>query len=324
MKSDDEIYSEFNSLWDDIQQASTFPSQRPLLAHYTSISTLENIMSNDELWFSNPLYMNDMEELRFGIFEGAHAFRQNEAIKLSCNNNQNRYELLLNEFENQLTRFSNEHAFDTYVFCLSEHDNVKDTDGLLSMWRGYGGNGNGAAIIFDTNQMSYVYDSPLIISKVTYASQNDRRKWIDTKFSEFADLLRRNNVPDEKLSLPVHALFERIKIFSIFTKHRGFSEEREWRVVYLRERDVEHKIDEMLHYSIGRNGIEPKLKLKVKPIAGLTKDEFSLEKIISQIILGPSVSSPLAVNSVRRMFEKVGKYELAKKLTASTTPLRPA
>ncbi len=279
-------------------------------------------MASDELWFSNPLYMNDMEELRFGILEGAQAFRQHGLIRSACNSPE-RYELLLNEFEHQLNRFSNEHAFDTYVFCLSEHDSEKDTDGLLSMWRGYGSNGNGAAIIFDTAQMNYSEGSPLIISKVSYASQNDRRQWIGAKFTEFANLLSKNNVPDDKLFLPVHALFERIKIFSIFTKHRGFSEEREWRVVYLRERDATHKMDEMLHYAIGRNGIEPKLKFKIKPIDGLTKDDFSLEKIVYQIILGPSVSSPLAVSSVKRMLEKLGKLELAKKLIASTTPLRP-
>ncbi|MGC2048141.1 MAG: DUF2971 domain-containing protein [Gallionella sp.] len=321
MKSDDEIYGAFQALWQDIQHAETFPVKRPLLAHYTSIATLERIMVNDEIWFSNPLYMNDMEELRFGILEGAQAFRQHEAIKFACNDPK-RYDLLLNAFEYQLNRFSNEHAFDTYVFCLSEHDIEKDTDGLLSMWRGYGSNGNGAAIIFDAAQLSHIGGSPLIISKVSYASQDDRRQWIDAKFREFANLLSKNNVPDDKLYLPAYALFERIKMFSIFTKHRGFSEEKEWRVVYLRDRDVEHRMDGMLHYSIGRNGIEPKFKLKIKPINGVTSDNFSLDKIVSQIILGPSISSPLAVNSVRRMIETVGKHELANKLIASTTPFR--
>jgi hypothetical protein len=38
-------------------------------------------------------------------------------------------------------------AFDTYIFCLSEHDR-SHTDGLLSMWRGYGQHGSGVALVF--------------------------------------------------------------------------------------------------------------------------------------------------------------------------------
>jgi len=320
MKSNDVIYGAFHSLWEDVQSQDTFPIKRPLLAHYTSIATLERIMANDEIWFSNPLYMNDMEELRFGMNEGAYAFRRHDGIKQACKTPE-RYDRLLYEFDYKLNQFSNEHAFDTYVFCLSEHD-AKDTDGLLSMWRGYGGNGNGAAIIFDTTQLNYLEDSPLIIANASYESADKRRQWIDEKLTKFAELLGKNNVPEDKLYLPIHQLFERLKIFAIFTKHHGFIEEREWRAVYLRERDINHKMDGMLHYAIGTRGVEPKLKYKIQPIEGLTEDNISLEKIVYQIILGPSISNPLAMNAVRRMLEKVGKSDLAKKLIASTTPFR--
>jgi len=320
MKSDDDIYQSFESLWDDIRGGERFPSKRPLLAHYTSIVTLERIMANDEVWFSNPLFMNDMEELRFGINEGAQAFRRNESIKLACDTAE-RYHMLSNMFEDKLNLFSNEHAFDIYVFCLSEHD-LKDADGLLSMWRGYGSNGNGAAIIFDTGQLDHNENSPMIISNVTYASSEDRRKWFDDKLNAFATLFRKHDIPVEKFYLPLHSLFERIKIYSIFTKHHGFSEEKEWRIVYLRERDRNHKMEHMLHYTVGRQGIEPKLKYKIEPIQGLTKDDLSLEKIVRQIILGPSVSSPLAILAMQRMLDKVGKHTLSQKLIASTTPFR--
>ena len=321
MESDNQIVSTFSQrLWSDIQNTETFPVKRPLLAHYTSIANLECIMASNEVWFSNPLYMNDLEELRFGVLEGAQAFRQSEVIESACGSSE-RYNKLLHAFEYQLDQFSNKHAFDTYVFCLSEHDH-ENTDGLLSMWRGYGGSGNGAAIVFDTAQLNYADGSPLIIANVTYASRDERLQWIDGKLSVFANLLRNNDVPDEKLYLPACALFERFKIFSIFTKHHGFSEEKEWRAVYLRERDQDKKMEDMLSYAVGRRGVEPKLKLKIRPIEGLTADDLSLEKIVHQIILGPSVSSPLAVSAVRRMLEKVGKHGLTSKLIASTTPLR--
>lgn len=320
MSSDEEIEGAFGSLWDDLQTEETFPEKRLLLAHYTSIATLEGIMANDELWFSNPLFMNDLDELAFGILESAKIIRKNQEIKEACGT-EDRYDLFQSIFESYLEEFSAEHAFDVYVLCFSDHTDVKD-DGLLSMWRGYGGNGNGAAIIFDTQQLNYNEDSPFIVSKVEYSSKEERIKWIENKCIEFSEALKNTNVPDDKLYLPVGYLFERMKIFSIFTKHAGFSEEREWRAVYIRERDTNRKLDKMLHYAIGRSGVEPKLKFKVEPIDDITTNDFSLEKIVSKIILGPTVSSPLAVSAVKRMLEKLGKPEIAKKLVSSTTPFR--
>lgn len=320
MSGDEEIGGAFGALWDDLQEEDSFPQKRPLLAHYTSIATLEGIMVNDELWFSNPLFMNDLDELRFGINESASVIRQSQEIKESCGS-QERYEIFQNAFESVLGVFSNEHAFDIYVLCFSEHEEGKD-DGLLSMWRGYGGNGSGAAIIFDSQKLKENDESPFIVSKVVYASAKDRVRWIHEKCLEFSAILKKTNVPDDKLYITVWHLFERMKIFSIFTKHAGFAEEREWRAVYMRERDTNQKFIEMLHYAIGRSGVEPKLKLKVKPVEGLMTDEFSLEKIVNKIILGPGISSPLAANAVKRMLEKIGKAEIAKKLTYSTTPFR--
>ncbi len=316
----DDIMEAFDPLWDDVRNESRYPAERPLLAHYTSISTLERIMSNDEVWFSNPLYMNDWEELRFAMTQGAIAFRGHAGLKAALTTKQ--YDLLLNTFDTLFEKFSNEHAFDIYVFCMTDHDE-ETTDGLLSMWRGYGGNGNGAAIIFDTAQFSFEDELDcLILSNVKYFSQEQRLNWINDKVSAFASLLAHNPVPDEMLYLPLHSFFERLKMFALFTKHQGFREEREWRVVYLKERDKNGIIADMLHYAYGRNGLEQKLKLRIKPIAGITKGDFSLKKIIKNVLLGPSVATPLSVMAVKRMLEHNGKPEIAGRIIASTTPFR--
>lgn len=317
----DQLYKPFTALWADLKTENSYPDHRPLLAHCTSIPTLDRIMVNNELWFSNPLYMNDMEELRFGMREGATAFRKSEKLKAACPHGA--YDKLLAQFEANLERFANQDAFDTYVFCMSEHT-ANANDGLLSMWRGYGGNGSGAAIVFDTGKFEFNQGIDfLVLSDVQYLSHEKRLAWIDAKLSQLADLLKEHPVPEDKLYLPVHAFFQRLKVFSLFTKHDGFNEEKEWRAVYLRDWDTENKLTGMLHYALGNNGIEPKLKLKIEPIAGITQDDFALEQIISQIILGPSISHDLAVMSVRRMLEANSKFQLATNLTASSTPFRP-
>lgn len=318
---DTDFYKIFFPLWNDINDKESFPKKRPLLAHYTSIESLESILSNDEIWFSNPLYMNDIEELKFGMLVGANTFRQSNQLKSACKSD-TRHKLLLDSFNYYFNEFDYKHAFDTYVFCLSEHDK-DDSDGLLSMWRGYGGNGKGAAILFNLEKANYVENSPIIISSVEYATTDQRHKWIEEKILQFSNLLAESNIPDGKLYLPAHYFFERLKLFSLFTKHKGFSEEREWRVVYMIERDINNKIGKMFHYEIGENGIEPKLKLKISPIDGIIGEDVSLENLISKIILGPTLSTPLAITAVQRMLDKIGKSSLTDKLIASTIPFRP-
>ncbi len=62
----DTIFAQYNGLYSRFQ-TKTSPDQPLLLAHYTSVETVERILRDEELWFSNPLYMNDLEEMRAGI-----------------------------------------------------------------------------------------------------------------------------------------------------------------------------------------------------------------------------------------------------------------
>jgi DUF2971 family protein len=317
----DQTTNPFATLWSDIPTADNFPERRPLLAHYTSIETLEKILINDEIWFSNPLYMNDMEELRFGLNQGAAAFPLHTGIREACGS-AIRHKILLQSFEHQLQEFDAVHAFDTYVLCFSEHQ-LEDTDGLLSMWRGYGNEGRGVALVIDTQHIN-VIDLPLfIISKVTYASRGERLNWIANKLTEFATLLAELQLPDERLAAAANAILERLKTFALFTKHRGFEEEHEWRFVHLKQYDRASHLENMLGYSIGKRGLEPKLKFKVVPIDGVTAPDLSLEKLVHQIIVGPSISNALTGRTLERMLIQNGKAALVKRLYASSTPFRP-
>ena len=105
-------------------------------------------------------------------------------------------------------------------------------------------------------------------------------------------------------------------------KHSGFREENEWRVIYLPERDQDEKLGSMRGYFNGPRGVEPKLKFKFEAISGVTDPEFSLDRILSKVILGPSISSVLAQRSIERMFEVIKKPDLRERLVASSIPFR--
>lgn len=315
-----EVHSWFDELWADLSNEETRPSTGQL-AHYTSITTLESILQHNQIWLSNPLFMNDHEELRFGLRVAEQEFMIHDGIRSACGRNEN-YELLVSNFHEKLRQISNEHAFDTYIACFSLHDPLEDRDGKLSMWRGYGGNGSGVALVFDTTAIKETNTNYLIWAKVRYASRQQRTKWIKEKLDLFANLLSGFQLPPSEYWAAIDSLLERLKVFSIFTKHHGFREEQEWRLVYLRERDKNQMLTNMLSYAIGPRGIEPKLKLDLLRLSQIVEQDLSPQNILNRLILGPSISSPLLQATVVRMLETLKLAGLSGKVSASETPYR--
>lgn len=308
-------------LWSDISSVDSQPKPSRLLAHYTSIDTLEKIVQSNELWFSNPLHMNDLNELSFGMQEGARAFRVHNGLMKSMKTTGEHVDLL-NHFDRLFAKFDVEHVFDTYVFCVSEHDQ-DDNDGTLSMWRGYGASGAGVAIVFDPAQIERTGRSPLIIDKVDYMKPETQQQWMIKRLDGISALVCGRTLDDRDLFSIAHYWLERLKIFSLFTKHVGFDEENEWRAVYLKDRDPTESLTDMFSYAVTDGGVEPKLKLKIAPLQGIFAEDLSLGKIVAKIILGPSHSSILAKSAVIRMLEKNGKQDFATRVVASSIPFRP-
>jgi hypothetical protein len=318
--SDSKIIRLFQDLY--IDDIAWLVENKPLLAHYTSISTLEKILKTDELWLSNPLFMNDLEEVRFGISQGVTLFEQSGIIEGSCGSSE-RINHIRSAFHYYLNEFDTKHVFDTYVFCLTRHEPA-NTDGLLSMWRAYGGQGNGAALIFNTSLITAVNpESPLLIAKVRYAPSDARVSFLSEKLREWCGIVKFNSIPDDKLYVAAFQLFNLLKVYALTSKHNGFSEEEEWRIIYMPDRDTRGILKSGFHYVIGDRGVEPKLKLRITPLPVVPAESWTFDEILDHIILGPSVSSPLAVTSVCRMLETIGKGHFQRKVIPSTIPLRP-
>lgn len=281
---------------------------------------LERILRDEEIWFSNPLFMNDLQEMRFGLNEGARLFSNATLLEEAAGNTERALKLD-HLFGYYFNKFDTEAAFDTYVFCVSEHAK-DDRDGTLSMWRGYGSHGNGAALIFNPAKVPLVRDSVLTLATVTYASTEQRLEELRALLRQWAEITKDLKLPDDKLRHAAYSALSVIKTYALTTKHSGFAEEREWRLIYLAEHDTHGLLKQYSGHHIGPRGIEPKLKLKIGPITSVTSDKFTLDNILEQIILGPSVSSPLAFQSVSRMLEGIGKKDFKDRLQASTIPLR--
>ena len=206
---------------------------------------------------------------------------------------------------------------------MSEHDPT-NVDGLLSMWRAYGASGNGAALVFNTSFIAEPNpQSPLAIARVHYASADDRIRWLGDKIKVWCEIVRASGIPDDKLYIAAYQLFNAIKFYALVSKHHGFQEEREWRVIYLPQRDTAGILKSCLGYVVSPRGFEPKLKLKIGPMPWNADATWSFGDILEKIILGPTVSSPLARSGVNRMLETVGRREFQAKVFSSSIPLRP-
>lgn len=305
----------------------TDPQQPLLLAHYTSVQVVEQILKNDEIWFANPLYMNDLQEMRFGIATGSEIFPE---FAQHAGETPDRIRLLVEHFNHYLAQLATNEALDTHVFCLCEHDLPKDENGLLSMWREYGSKGNGAALVFNTQKINYQTDHPILIAKVIYATEQQRVIHMRERLAEWARITKEARLSNSSLYLAAKAAFDFIKSFALTTKHSGFSEEKEWRAIYVPERDPHGYFKDRLDYFVGPRGVEPKFKFQLRgepqPGDGTRQPLISskLSDILEFILLGPSVSYPLSSQAFIRMLERIGKGEFKDRVFSSRIPLRPS
>lgn len=320
LMSDDEVRNLFKPLWLDFQGADCFPIARPLLAHYTKMWVLESILQRNEVWFSHPLLMNDPKEVKFGLETGAQLFLNSDRLKVACGT-KSRFDRLRGTFNSWFKKFWEEHLPNTFVLSFSEHD-PDDNDGILSMWREYADRGNGAAIVIDTSKIIPRQESFLILSKIRYLSPTELKIQIGELLGRCADIVADNAIPDDKLVFCSFFIFHRLKATAMFTKHRGYQEEKEWRIVYMRDIPESEVIDHMISYATENGQTVPKLKLKIGEIVGLPETaNLSLSQLVDRILLGPA-SSPLARMGCAKLLEAKGFPDLTQRLRVSEIPYR--
>lgn len=315
-----EIENILKPLWADYDPNEPHEIRKSQLVHYTSANVLQSFLKDGEIWLSNPLLMNDYQELRFGLLNAVKILKENHAIRTAFETAE-RHERFVSCLEKQLTLFDEKHVFDVYVFCMSEHDPANE-DGLLSMWRGYGSNASGVAIVFDASKLPPPENGPLILAKIVYTNDEKRLQWITDTAVKFAEIVAQTGFLDEEIADCTHYLFYRMKMFALFSKHIGFQEEREIRLAYLPELDVEKRFKDYLGFFVGPNGPEPKLKLPIESFLRERGPAYTLSNIVERIILGPTSSSALSVKTVQRICQQSQRADLAVKIWASTIPFR--
>jgi len=234
----------------EVQQMGRIQDSHDELYHYTTAAGLSGILQSKSLWATHTSFVNDAEEI-LGFYDRVlplilrPVFRKtvedqpefqkkrgNTPLELYCET----------QFAKRMHGFRRAASLwhDHYVTSFSAtSDPWIREHGLLSQWRAYGPDG-GYALVFDTGQLDK------LVSEETTPYQDEIYSWADVQYGlndnhrtddsdtnnwierleTAADKFFRSNSTDD-----AGALSAPLTILSSFFKHRGFSEEREVRLV---------------------------------------------------------------------------------------------
>jgi hypothetical protein len=289
------------------------------LVHYTTAHVAHSILDKREIWMRNAQTMNDFSEINHGLACLQAATAAGLTNKLAA---------LLDaihpgtwaEVDRIFTGWRPSLQFNTFMTCASEHlgaENDEDRLGRLSMWRAYGGH-NGVALILNpaflgNPDMGNIHTSPVLYADAPKFCQEFERSL--TELASITDLLA--NMPQQILVLNAFGMLR----FSILcTKHPGFWEEREWRVIYTPQMGLSPYVNEEFE-TIG--GV-PQVVHKIQLANDLTKGIRGLDPVdlIEGVLIGPTQFRMTLAESFHKVMVKAGIENPGLRLRFSDLPLR--
>lgn len=291
-------------------------------AHYTSAQVAMNIITaKDEdrcLWLRNAMLMNDFSEIEYG-----------QSILRHCLGTQQIADQLAkacNDIDPSITA-----AFDwlgrealwikrtTYLLSLALHKGNELHQGKLSMWRAYGGDANVCILLnydaFMTEQTAY----DVMIAPVDYGGPETFLKSLSTIIDNMASHKDRLSELDPdlvKLNLK-HAIDTMI----LTTKHPGFEEENEWRIIH---RTTYPALDNAPPSKIvNLNGIVQKVYyLPMKNLPDHNVHNADINSLLHKIIIGPTPNPDLVWEGFVTLLGENGVENAADKVDMCRIPLR--
>ena len=310
----DKLYEIFQPGYSEALRKLTDEQSR--FVYYTNAETALKIIRNKEIWFRNAAVMNDFSEISYGLSltkrvfasvagaqfwgEVTNIFQSQEIIDKVCN--------MLDEWEADW-------RLETFLFCVSLHDQTEDKSGRLSMWRAYGD----SALVFkrdpswDSSNQLGVYMMP-----VNYFMEAE----LTNQLSKVTSAIKENSkyihsLGEQKIS---EWIWFMVFLNAIGTKHPGFSEEKECRF-YFRPTVVKKSVLKSNHEVI--NGVPQeiwKFPLRHKPKRGIYN--FDIPSILDRIIIGPTRYPYVTLRTYQAALIKAGVKDVKNRIVLSDIPLR--
>lgn len=252
-------------------------------AHYSSAESAMKMLESNEVWMRKASAMNDFREIQYGKDLLLDAYKS-EVGKQLRETIDKIFPGITGEIEKLFNGWYPYFETDTYLTCVSEHDPSEDNLGRLSMWRAYGGATGvtvvlkGAPFLAPTDALK-AYTSPVAyLSAAQFQREFER---MARGLMDNAEFIRTRGE-----AATAHKMFAAFRAATICTKHPGFHEEREWRVVYSPKFEQSTRIAQSVETIRGVPQVVQKIPLVDAPEEGLVG--ITIPDLVDRVIIGPT------------------------------------
>jgi hypothetical protein len=187
------------------------------------------------------------------------------------------------------------------------------------MWRAYGGAASGVAMVLNRDVFAIesttlnVYSSP-----VAYLDENEFHQSIleiikgISSSTEFIKQFQREKI--------LELIFQTFIFGATCSKHPGFKEEREWRVLHFPKLHPSTTLSHSIETIKGAPQEIYKIPLNDKPEKGLVGLE--IPRLLNKIIIGPSKYPAPTYNAFVSILKQSGIQDATNRVIVSNIPLR--
>ena len=287
--------------------------------HYTSAEAALSIIQTKRIWMRNTMCMSDYREVNHGydLLKDFFADKVNEDKFVSaldlCSQN------IGHEAINMFNQWWGNIKSSTYIASISEHDDKEDMHGRLSMWRAYGGNSAGVAIVLNIPWSTAASETlNIMFSPVAYLKKEE-------VYAELNAVINNVHAHREFLSsvnrpILLRTIFHMLVAGVTCLKHEGFGEEREWRVLHA---PMLWSSPFMVRSTETISGVPQAIyKLPLDATVSNTLADLDISRIFDRLIIGPS-PYPLAQHEAFvDALEKAGVPNAGKRVFVSNIPIR--
>lgn len=295
------------------------------LIHYTSAANAVSIFRNNTVWMRNVRCMNDYMEVEHGFQLMQRSFEPPvdsetekglRAVKATMDRTiPDLFDEVVRRFDGWLPALRQK----TFVTCLSEHDQSENDFGRLSMWRSYSSNQVGVGLVINPLPLYSLTESFGAFSSPVYYYGDFELRDMFFEVSGNIDANQDYLLNKDKEEIMGY-LFLLLRSVAMCSKHPGFHEEKEWRIMHTQGLDEQGALTLDVECINGVPQSVFKIPLKDHTQSGMLG--ISIPDILERVIIGPT-QFPLAVwDALVVELDKIGVKDAQNKVVYSNIPLR--